>query len=131
STVTLSISVFAALGLLGSVSLVLWNTVAPSLPPGTPSFIALGWQTPSSMATALTLFHALCASLAIGLLTFAYQRGLPTRVAVLEYTLLVFAAIFAWLFWQELPTKLAVAGMLLIALSGVIITYQAPEPPTQ
>lgn len=124
SVIVLSIAVFSALGLLGGAALLAIPTIASLIPTTAPDFVTDAWRPLTLRASLLVVFHAMCASLAIGLLTFAYQRGIPTRVAVLEYTLLVFASVFAWLFWQELPTGRAVAGMVLIATAGLVITRE-------
>lgn len=129
STVVLSIAVFVALGALGAVTLAGIAVLSPAVPASAPAFVTLGWQPLTPRAAGLTAFHALCASLAITLLTFAYQRGLPARVAVLEYTLLVFASAFAWLFWREWPSTLAMTGMSLIAVSGWLISRQGRATP--
>ena len=122
STITLSMSVFAILGILGGIAMLILANTDLSGVLDTSDFVTASWQPLTSSALALTAFHALCASCAIGLLTFAYQHGLSTRVAVLEYVLLVFASLFAWLFWNELPTQRALLGMAMIALSGIVIT---------
>ncbi len=125
STVVLSMAVFAILGVLGAIAMLILAHTSVAELRDTTEFLTVSWQPLTPRAIALTAFHALCASCAIGLLTFAYQHGLSTRVAVLEYVLLVFASLFAWLLWNELPTQRALLGMAMIALSGIVITRRA------
>ena len=50
-----------------------------------------------------------------------YQLGEASQVAVYEYSLLIFASGWAWYLWGDLVSPVAMAGMALIALAGIII----------
>ena len=57
------------------------------------------------------------------LLTLAYRLSASTSVAALDYLRLVWSAAIGWFVFAEWPTPLAVAGMVLIAASGVWLIF--------
>lgn len=77
---------------------------------------------------------------AMSLITQGFRIGPASVVAPFDYTGLLWAVAFGWLFWRELPGPWAAAGALLIALCGVYLAYRnvrrarvrgrpAPPPP--
>jgi drug/metabolite transporter (DMT)-like permease len=50
----------------------------------------------------------------------AYQSGPPAVIATFDYTYLVFAALWSFAFFSELPDAMTVTGILLIAGAGIL-----------
>lgn len=118
------------LGLLGESSLRVvfyFNLVA--------TLISGGWMftdtvhPPSLAALPMLLAIGASATLAQLAMTRAYRVGHPLVVGSLAYSTIVFSALLGILFWQELLSPAAWAGMVLIIASGVISLRTAnPEP---
>jgi drug/metabolite transporter (DMT)-like permease len=51
----------------------------------------------------------------------AYQSGPPAIIATFDYSYLVFAAFWSFVFFSEPPDALTITGMLLIAGTGLLI----------
>jgi drug/metabolite transporter (DMT)-like permease len=54
------------------------------------------------------------------LLSRGYGCAPAAQIAPFTYTSVVFAAVYGWLFWQELPGWTSVAGTLLVVVAGVL-----------
>lgn len=54
----------------------------------------------------------------------AYQSADSTMLAPFDYSYLIFATIWGFVFWRELPDAAAVAGMCLIAAAGIFVAYR-------
>jgi drug/metabolite transporter (DMT)-like permease len=68
--------------------------------------------------------------LGVGMIVKAYQIAEASKVSVFEYVILPASAAWGFVLWGETLTWIAVAGMALIALAGVLIARQSsvPEP---
>lgn len=60
-------------------------------------------------------------------LTAAYRHAPAGRVSLISYTTIVFAALFGWLFWAEVPDLLSLAGGVLI-LAGAVVAFARRSP---
>ncbi len=58
------------------------------------------------------------------LLTAAFNVGPVSVVAPFEYSALVWAALFGYWLWDEIPDSVTVAGMIMIAGSGLFIAWR-------
>ncbi|MFZ0468604.1 MAG: DMT family transporter [Thiogranum sp.] len=54
------------------------------------------------------------------LLSRGYGCAPAAQIAPFTYTSVVFAAVYGWLFWQELPAWTSAAGTLLVVVAGVL-----------
>jgi len=54
------------------------------------------------------------------LLSRGYGCAPAAQIAPFPYTSVVFAAVYGWLFWQELPGWTSAAGALLVVIAGVL-----------
>lgn len=63
----------------------------------------------------------LCGGAAMTLITQAFRIGQAAVVAPFDYTGLIWAVIFGWVFWSEIPPLLTLIGALLIAACGVYL----------
>ena len=61
------------------------------------------------------------------LLVQAYRYAEPHQIGVFQYSSVIFAAIIGWLFFNEVPNLLSIAGMTLISIGGALSIY-LPEP---
>jgi len=85
-------------------------------------FVTRGWvAAPGALFYTLCTVQALGAMFALGCLTRAYTVGDPPVVAGMEYSLLIFAAFWAWVLLAQIPTATTLAGSVLILLSGAAI----------
>ena len=64
---------------------------------------------------------ALCGSVANLLLTQSYRLAEASHVTPIKYLSLVFAIIFGFLIWNEIPKILTLLGAALVVLSSLII----------
>jgi drug/metabolite transporter (DMT)-like permease len=69
-------------------------------------------------------FLATCGQL---LLTRAYSLAPAARVGPFTYSTVLFAAIFGWAIWGEVPDALSIAGAALVCAAG-ILAIRALEP---
>ncbi len=67
---------------------------------------------------------ALCSTLGLGLITQAFRVAPASVVAPFDYSGLLWATVMGWLFWDEIPDRLAYLGILLIAGSGLYIALR-------
>ncbi len=120
SPLALTMGTILALGLVGAVLLV-YFTVAPVDQPG---FLTRGWVWPGSWFWGVTVLQAAGSIVAVTLIAKAYQIGTAHMVAVIDYSFLVFAILFAYLLWGTPTNWLAIGGIALIVLSGLAISAQ-------
>ena len=121
STMSLTAVFFAMLMVCGAIGSVLLSDAAT----GVAGFPLRGWMP----VTASTLFwiavQSVGALIGIALLFRAYQVGDASFVAIFEYSLLIFASIWAFVLWGETVPWLAVVGMVLIAGAGAVISLRS------
>ncbi len=109
-------------GLIGSVAMTFW---VHNVPPGTDGFILRGLVWPTPLGWGLTVMQAVGSLVAVGLIFKGYQLGDAAQVAIYEYLLLPFAAGWSFvLFGDPVPAR-AVLGMILIIVSGAIISLRS------
>jgi drug/metabolite transporter (DMT)-like permease len=88
-----------------------------------------GWQTPSARALALLVLVGVLATSGQLLLTRAYALAPAARIGPFTYSTVVFAALFGWLLWDEVPDGLSVVGAALVFAAGVLaIHVLRPRP---
>lgn len=115
STIAMLIGFFGMLGLMGLVGLlVLGNSTSAE-------FILRGWTAPTNAFLWWTLLQAVGSIIAVGFLTRAYQTSETTYLVVFEYSLLIFASFWAFLLYGQTVGPMAIFGMGLIVVSGVLI----------
>jgi drug/metabolite transporter (DMT)-like permease len=80
------------------------------------------WQTPSREAVAWLAVMGGSATIAQLLLTRAYALAPAGRIGPFTYVSVIFGSAYGWLFWQEVPGPLVIAGSLLIVAAGILTT---------
>ena len=88
------------------------------------SFFSLfikGWILPSLKDLFLLSMVGILGGLANLWLTQSYKLSEVSLVTPLKYLALVFAIIFGYLFWDEIPTIKTLMGAALVIISSIII----------
>jgi len=116
---------FVALGILGVIGLAVLHLAPVAVPEGAAGFVQRGAVVPSGAFWFWTFVQAAGSLLGVGLMIRAYQIASASRVAVFEYVILPASAFWGWVIWSETLTPLAVLGMGLITLAGVMIAVRA------
>jgi len=128
SAETLVAGFFGMLGLLGVIGLGLLALYPIAVPEGAAGFVQRGWVSPSNLFLTWAFIQAVGSLLGVGMMIKAYQVADASRVSVLEYMTLPASAFWGWVLWNEGLTPLAVIGMGLITLAGVMIALRARQP---
>lgn len=115
--------VLGVYGLGGVIWLALWP-VDP-VPEGAAGWLVRGWVAPGPGVLFWTFVQALGSSVGVLFLTRGYILGEASFVAINEYSLILFASIFALIFWGQALGIVEIAGMALIVLSGALIAIRS------
>ncbi|MDC0418682.1 DMT family transporter [Pelagibacteraceae bacterium] len=83
--------------------------------------LPFGWVMPTVKDLFLFIIMGLCGSVANLLLTQSYRLAEASLVTPIKYSSLVYAIIFGFIIWGEVPKPLMLAGALLVILSSLII----------
>lgn len=118
---TLVAGFFGMLGVLGLIGMVVLTLAPLAVPEGTEGFLQRGPVWPTDTFLWWTFVQAAGSLLGVGMMIKAYQIAEASRVSVFEYVILPASAGWGFLLWGETLTWLAVCGMGLIALAGVMI----------
>lgn len=131
SAETIVAGFFGMLGLFGLIGMaVLWAFPLP-VPDGADGFLQRGPVWPTGSFLWWTFVQAAGSLLGVGMIVKAYQIAEASKVSVFEYIILPASAAWGFILWGETLTGLAVAGMTLIALAGLLIARPAPvQSPT-
>ena len=87
-------------------------------------FVAIGWPELTLLIAGFALFASVLNLTGNICLTRAYQTADASWLAPMDFTYLVFAAIWSRLIFEKWPTSHALAGMALIASAGVITAWR-------
>jgi drug/metabolite transporter (DMT)-like permease len=131
SAETIVAGFFAMLGVFGVIGMaVLWVFPVP-VPEGAEGFLQRGPVWPSGTFLWWTFVQAAGSLIGVGMIVKAYQITEAARVSVFEYVILPASAAWGYVLWGETLTWVAVGGMALIALAGVLIARQSPTASRQ
>ena len=84
-------------------------------------FLFRGWRNVDGQFWLWMAIIAASASLALSMMTRAYQLTKTSYAAIYEYAYIISVGFFSWFFWGEVPGMWSAIGILLIILSGIII----------
>ena len=84
-------------------------------------FIYRPWQGQNLYFWIIMFFLGFLSSVAIYLIIKAYQLSKPTYAAIYEYTYLISAGFFSWLFWGIFPNFYGFIGIFSIVIAGALI----------
>ena len=79
------------------------------------------WVLPNKIDLVIFIIMGLCGSVANLLLTQSYRLAEASLVTPIKYLSLVFAIVFGFLIWSEIPKLLTLFGALLVITSSLII----------
>ncbi len=119
-TLALSAGFFVMLTLMGVVGCL----VFPGVGEGADGFASRGWMPLHRETLFWIALQAVGTLIGIVFLFRGYQVGEASSVAVFEFSLLIFASAWAWYLWGQAITPLALFGMALIILSGVVVAMR-------
>jgi len=114
--------VFLSCGLVGAIALTLYP-LSESLQSSMP-FIAIGWPT---LVVSMVIFAVLMSLLNLSgniFITRAYQTADASLLAPLDFSYLLFAAVWGKVLFDQWPTKTAWVGIVLIIVSGLITAWR-------
>jgi drug/metabolite transporter (DMT)-like permease len=86
-----------------------------------------GWRPLSPDVLVLLAAVGLLATCGQVLLTRAYSLAPAARIGPFTYSTVLFAALFGWLVWGEVPDRLSIVGAALVCAAGVL-AIRALEP---
>ncbi|MFN7223663.1 MAG: DMT family transporter [Paracoccaceae bacterium] len=127
----LSSAVFAALAQVfvrklvqaeQTATIVFWFSVTASLL----SLLTLpyGWVVPTPTEIGLLVTSGLLGGLGQIFLTSSYRSADASVVAPFDYASMLFALLFGWFFFDEVPTVTMLAGAALVITAGVLIIWR-------
>ena len=79
------------------------------------------WVLPTKIDLIIFIIMGLCGSVANLLLTQSYRLAEASLVTPIKYLSLIFAIVFGFLIWSEIPKLLTLFGALLVITSSLII----------
>lgn len=81
------------------------------------------WETPRAEHLPHVIALGFFGGLSMTLITQGFRIGIASVVAPFDYTGLIWATLFGWMIWGEVPSGLSVLGGVVIALCGVYLAY--------
>ncbi len=87
------------------------------------AFLLRSWQPLELWPTLTAVGVGIAAITASSFLAEGYKSGDPTRVALFDFSFLLWAPLFAWMLWGETLGVLQVLGMVLIAAAGALAIW--------
>ena len=72
----------------------------------------------------ILLINGIGAYVALLFLVWGYQQAETSYVTIYEYSYLIFAGFFGWLFWQDSLGLQSIFGIILIVFAGTLITVR-------
>ena len=88
---------------------------------GLGSIFFVEWKLPSLLDFLIFIIMGLCGSIANLLLTQSYRLAEASLVTPIKYLSLLFAIIFGFVIWSEIPKVLTLVGAALVIISSLII----------
>lgn len=78
------------------------------------------WKTPQMHLWLTLIGVGVCASTAQLFMTRAYAYAPAAQTGPFSYAVVIFAALFGWMFWSEVPDVLSIVGAVIICVAGVL-----------
>ena len=122
ATLTLTVWFFGVLTVFGGIGVLLLPSGGAL---GSEGFPLRGWMPLSGAMLGWIVVQAVGSLIGIAFIFRGYQVGEASYVAVFEYSLLVFASLWAWILWGQTVPFLGLFGMVLIAVAGAVIAWRS------
>ncbi len=116
---------FGMLGVIGLAGMAVLWAFPLEVPEGAEGFLQRGPVWPTGEFLWWTFVQAAGSLLGVGLMVRAYQIAEASQVSVFEYVILPASAAWGLILWGERLTGIAIAGMALIVVAGVMISRPA------
>lgn len=87
-------------------------------------FFGRAWQLPTDIDFVLMLVIGLIAAIGFYCLSRAYCSSEASAIAPFEFTYIVWAVVFGYLFWNEVPGPTTIAGIAILMSSSLYIWYR-------
>ncbi len=126
ATTTMTAWFFGLLTLFGLLGVL----VLPPGGSGAEGFPLRGWMPLTGTMIGWYLAQAVGAVIGIALIFRGYQLGEASFVAVFEYSLLIFASVWAYVLWGQTVSTLGLFGMAFIAVAGIVIALRSQRDAT-
>lgn len=101
-----------------TVRIVFYYSAIATLVSVIPAFWA--WQTPTPSQLVLLILTGVLATGGQLLLTHGYTLAPAARIGPFTYTAVIFAALFGWTLWSEVPDSMSIGGAALVCIAGVL-----------
>jgi drug/metabolite transporter (DMT)-like permease len=79
------------------------------------------WTTPTPEDWALFALAGVCGGGVHFCIVYAYRAARAASIAPVEYTALIWAALFGWIFWREVPSLAVLLGSIVIVAGGIVV----------
>lgn len=119
-TLSLTAGFFFMIATFGAVGCLIF----PGAGTGPDGFAVRGWMPLNADLLFWIAVQAVGSLIGIGFIFRGYQIGEASKVAIYEYSLLVFASGWAWYLWGQAVPPLGLFGMGLIVMSGAVIALR-------
>jgi drug/metabolite transporter (DMT)-like permease len=86
--------------------------------------ILLGWHRPDATDLALFVVSGILGGIGQILLTQSYRHADTSVIAPFEYTTMIWALLFGWFVFGDLPTPTMLTGAAIVAATGVFIVWR-------
>lgn len=107
------------LGLMLASGIVAFSSQHPSL-----VFLTRDWAMPESLDLGLMIFLGINGALAFYCIAKAYCLAPASAISPFEYTYVLWAIIFGYLFWSEIPSITTLIGVLVLIGSSLYIWHR-------
>ncbi len=111
------------LALILNIVFVLVGCILGMLPSEPDTYLAADWAPLNPKLIAIVVIMGLLNVVGNIGAVIAYQKGPPTTVAVFDYSYVAFGLLWGMLFFAEYPGWLAIVGMLLITIAGILSLF--------
>jgi len=88
------------------------------------AFFGRAWQVPSGVDYVLMIAIGFIAAIGFYCLSRAYCSSEASAIAPFEFTYILWAVAFGYLFWQEVPGPTTIAGVAVLVSSSLYIWYR-------
>jgi drug/metabolite transporter (DMT)-like permease len=86
--------------------------------------LPFGWVVPTAPDLAMFLLAGFLGGIAQILLTECYRWADTSVIAPFEYTTMIWALLFGWIVFSDLPTPTVVTGASIVAATGLFIAWR-------
>lgn len=84
----------------------------------------MGWATPGPINFGLLLLLGIVSAGCFLLITRALALAQASLLAPFQYSAILWAAIFGWMFWTDIPTPRIILGNAILIASGLFVFYR-------